>query len=273
MNKRWMEPSFYVTIPTSFVVGRDGHIGFIGEPTKLDGVLPRVLDGSWRTCDQAKAADREWVAEGEAIPRETALTKPIYNKLRPAMQAEDWKTALSAVEEGIAVSPDNLIFRQLQVKLLLHRMHDMQAGLPVMRQFVRDAINRNFENWMIAALDQLFSPNYDHSDFPSAERLAIGKQLSEHIMALNLPQGEGRRFWSYPAIARYYHESGNKDRAIELIELALKSLDGPEAIADGLKQYPDLLHALANFKGENICYGALCAAPRKEGPSGGQGGN
>ena len=114
MDKLWMEPSFSVTIPTSFVVDRDGHIAFIGDPTKLNEVLPRVLNGSWRTSDQAKAADRERIAEGEAIPRETALTKPIYNKLRPAMRAEDWKTALSAVEEGIAVLPDNLNFRQLR---------------------------------------------------------------------------------------------------------------------------------------------------------------
>ncbi|WP_318036871.1 hypothetical protein [Mesorhizobium sp. AR02] len=38
----------------------------------------------------------------------------------------------------------------------------------------------------------------------------------------------------YPVAALYYHESGNKDRAIELLELALKSLDGPERIAHDL---------------------------------------
>ncbi|HEV2896366.1 MAG TPA: TlpA disulfide reductase family protein [Pseudaminobacter sp.] len=266
MKKLWMELSLSFGIPRSFVVDRDGHIAFIGCPTKLDEVLPKVLNGSWRASDQAKAADRERIAEGETIAREQALTKPIYNKLRPAMQAEDWKTALSAVEEGIAVLPDNLNFRQLQVNLLLHNMRDMQAGLPVMRQFVRDAINRNSEDWMTVALDELFSPNLDHSHFPSAERLAMGKELSEHILALNPPQGEGPKFWSYPAVARYYHESGNKDRAIELIELALKSLDGPEPVADGLKQHilPYLLQFLANYKGEKVCYGDLCAAPRKD---------
>ncbi|WP_353646035.1 TlpA disulfide reductase family protein [Mesorhizobium sp. WSM2239] len=265
MAKLWMEPSFSVGIPTSFVVDRDGHIAFIGHPTELDEVLPKVLNGSWRTSDQAKAADHDRIAQGETIAREQALTKPIYDKLRPAMQTEDWKTALSAVEEGIALLPDNLNFRSTHLNLLLHRMRDMRAGLPVMRQFVRDAIDKHAENWMIAALDQLFQPNFDHSHFPSAERLAMGKELSEHILARNPPQGEGRKFWAYPAVAWYCHESGNNDRAIELIELALKSLDGPEPISDVLRQHllPDLLQALANYKGEKVCYGALCAAPQE----------
>ncbi|WP_353642730.1 TlpA disulfide reductase family protein [Mesorhizobium sp. WSM2239] len=264
MDKLWMEPSFSVGIPTSFVVDRDGHIAFIGSPTQLDDILPKVLGGSWRTSEQAKAADTKRIAEDEPIAREQALKKPIDDRYRAAVEKKDWKTALSAIEEGIALLPDKLGFRRSHVNLLLNKMRDMQAGLPVMRQFVRDAINRNSEDWMIAALDQLFHPNFGGSHFPSAERLAMGKQLSEHILALNPPQGEGLKF-SYPAVARYYHESGNKDRAIELIELALKSLDGPDPDANAVKQHllPELLQALANYKGEKVCYGGLCVAPRR----------
>ncbi len=142
-------------------------------------------------------------------------------------------------------------------------MKDMQVGLPVMRQFVRDAINRNSENWMVAALDELFFPNLDHSHFPSAERLAMGKQLSEHILALNPPESDKRKLLPYRLAALYYHESGNKDRAIELIEMALKSQGGPERIRDQDEQdeISHLLQFLAYFKGEKVCYGALCAAP------------
>ncbi|MER9078558.1 TlpA disulfide reductase family protein [Mesorhizobium sp. M0895] len=265
MKKLWMEPSFSFWIPTSFVVDRDGHIAFIGGPAKLDEVLPKVLNGSWRSSDEAKAADKERIAESEPIAREQALTKPINARFRAAVKTEDWKTARSAIEEGIALLPDNLNFRLAHANLVLHKMHDMWTGLPLMHQLVRDAIDRNSEDWMIAALEQLFQPNYDHSRFPSAERFAMGKELSEHILALNPPQSEGPKFWSYPAVARYYHESGNKDRAIELIELALTSLDGPEPIPDKLKQHllPELLQALANYKDEKVCHGALCAAPQK----------
>ncbi|QPB24829.1 TlpA disulfide reductase family protein [Rhizobium sp. 007] len=266
MIKLWMEPSFSVGIPTSFVVDRDGHIAFIGDPMKLDDVLPKVLNGSWRTSDQAKAADTERIAECEPIARKEALKKPINDKFWASVKIEDWKTALSAIEEGIALMPDDINIRVLHAQLLLHRMHDMRAGLPVIRQLIRDAIQRNSEHWMIMAIDQLFHPAYDHSRFPSAERLAMGKELSEHILALNPQQGDVPKFLSYRAVARYYYESGNKHRAIELVELALKSLDGPEPVPDEMRQdfLSDLLQTLANYKGEEVRYGALCVAPHNK---------
>lgn len=270
MNKLWREPSFSVGIPTSFVVDRDGHIAFIGHPSQLDEVLPEVLNGSWRTSGKAKAADTERIATSDPIAREQALKKPIDDRFWAAVKLEDWKTALWAIEEGIALMPDDINFRLAHAHLLLHKIQDMWTGLPVIRQLVRDAIDKNSEDWMVSALDQLFHPANDHSRLPPAERFAMGKELSEHILALNPPQGDSPKFRSYPAVARYYHENGNNDRAIELVELALTSLDDPEPIPDDLKEHllPDLLQALANYRGGKVCYGALCAAPQNKLPGG-----
>lgn len=81
MKKLWMEASFSFGIPSSFVVDRDSHIAFIGHPAGLDSVLPQVLDGSWRTSDQAKAAERERIAKG----REQALMYSIGDKFGAAI--------------------------------------------------------------------------------------------------------------------------------------------------------------------------------------------
>ncbi|PJG51501.1 alkyl hydroperoxide reductase [Bradyrhizobium forestalis] len=258
MDKLWMDSSFSIGIPTSFVVDRDGHIAFIGSPTQLEDVLPKILTGSWRVSDEAKAADAERIAKGER-------TMPIFAKLTPAMEAQDWAKALSVVEEAVAVLPDDVNFRVLRADLLLHKMHDLQAGLPVMRQLVRDAINKKSALWMAGAMRQLFDPANDNSHLPQAERFAMGNELSEHILAVNPPQrGETLKFLSYPAVAQYYYESGNKDRAIELIEVTLKSLDSPAPIPDELKQQvmSVLVQTLANYKGQKDCYGSLCATPQ-----------
>ncbi|MFK4719345.1 thiol-disulfide isomerase/thioredoxin [Bradyrhizobium niftali] len=256
MDKLWMDSSVSVGIPTSFVVDRDGHIAFIGSPTQLDDVLPKILTGSWRVSDEAKAADAKRIAEGER-------TMPIFAKLAPAMKAQDWAKALSVVEEAVAALPDDVNFRVLHADLLLHKMHDLQAGLPVMRQLVRDAVNKKSVLWMGAAMRQLFDPANDNSHLPEAERFAMGKELSEHILAVNPPR-RGEVPKSYPAVAQYYYESGDKDRAIELIELTLKSLDGPAPIPDKLKQrvMSVLVQTLANYKGQKACYGSLCATPQ-----------
>jgi len=82
-------------------------------------VLPKILNGSWRTSDEAKAADTERIDSGREMKRKRALTDPILAKLWPAMKAEDWAKAVSAVEEAVAVMPDDLNFRVLHAKLLL----------------------------------------------------------------------------------------------------------------------------------------------------------
>ncbi|UPK05715.1 TlpA disulfide reductase family protein [Bradyrhizobium sp. 170] len=269
MNKLWMEPSSSLGIPTSFVVDRDGHIAFIGHPTQLDNVLPKVLNGIWRTSDEAKAADTKRIGEAQRLRETLALRKSILAKLTPAIKAEDWVTALSAAEEAVAVIPDDISFRLIHVDLLLHKMHDMRTGLPAMRRLIRDAIGQRSEVWMAGVMGELFDPVKDNSYVPPAERFAMGKELAEHMLTLNPPQrGEGDKFKSYGAIAQYYYESGNKDRAIELIELALKSLDHPEPIHEEVKQRfaPRLLQALANYKGEKVCYGNFCSAPQNKSP-------
>ncbi|MGX9121059.1 TlpA family protein disulfide reductase, partial [Mesorhizobium sp. BHbsci] len=105
-------------------------------------------------------------------------------------------------------------------------------------------------------------PEEDYSYLPSAERFAMGKELSEHILALHPPAGDG----AFPALGQYFYESGDKDRAIELIEVALKSLADWQHGSDELKQKhgPGLLQALANYRGEKVCSGDLCAVPQKD---------
>ncbi|TIU16102.1 MAG: TlpA family protein disulfide reductase, partial [Mesorhizobium sp.] len=94
-----------------------------------------------------------------------------------------------------------------------------------------------------------------------------GNELSEQILELNPPQGDGPlKFRWYIPVAQYYYESGNKDRAIELIEVAIKSLDHPEPMPDHTKQHylTPLLQALANYTGEPACHADICVAPQNK---------
>ncbi|MET4036333.1 MULTISPECIES: TlpA disulfide reductase family protein [unclassified Bradyrhizobium] len=174
MNKLWMDPSFSVGIPTSFVVDRDGRLAFIGHPTQLDNVLPKVLNGSWAVSDEAKALDAERMNTDRRRKRELsqkrALAEPMVARLEPAMKSKDWAAALSAVEEALASMPDEVTVRELHAELLLHNIRDMGAGLPVLRQLVRDAIDKKSVVWTSVAIRQLFDPAKDYSGFqmPSA---------------------------------------------------------------------------------------------------------
>ncbi|WP_315858678.1 TlpA disulfide reductase family protein [Rhizobium leguminosarum] len=157
MNKHWMDASLSFHVPQAFVVDRDGSIAFIGGPDVLEDVLPKVIDGSWRASAEAKNAEKERIAEGEIDATENALRR----RIRAATDIEDWKSALSVIEEGINLFPDRISLRQSQVSTLIGKMRDMEAGWIALAQFARDAIERNSEDWLFAAMEELFGPHYD----------------------------------------------------------------------------------------------------------------
>ncbi|WP_347340265.1 hypothetical protein [Bradyrhizobium cytisi] len=222
--------------------------------------------------DEAKALDTARINTGRRRKRELsqkqAPVEPIFARLEPAMKRKDWAAALSAVEEALAAMPDEVTFRGLHAELLLHKIRDMGAGLPVLHQSVRDAIEKKSVVWMSVAIRQLFDAAKDYSGFPHAERFAMGKDLSEHILAANPPQGsDGAKFLSYGAVAQYYYETARRDRAIELVEVALTWLDAAPA-SDVAKrdvvQCP--LQALASYRSEKLCYEECCSAAQNTAP-------
>ncbi|MDE5446535.1 TlpA family protein disulfide reductase [Bradyrhizobium hipponense] len=263
MNKLWMDASSSLTIPTSFVVDRDGHIAFIDNAIQIDDVLPKIINGTWRSSDQAKAAEAKRIAENQRVAREDSIRRTI----RSAIKAKDWPAALSAVEESIATMPDNLEFREIHADLLLHKMRDTATGFQVLRQLVRDAIDKHSEAvWGLnIVMRQLFDPDHDRAYLPRAERFAIGRDVSEHI--LNPGQANGLDFYSYGVVAQYYYESGDKQRAIELIERAMTWLDDPK-VPDGAKEHymPKLLQTLATYRGEKVCCSGSCSISQEKSP-------
>ncbi|WP_392713717.1 TlpA family protein disulfide reductase [Rhizobium ruizarguesonis] len=247
MAKHWLLASLTFHVPQAFVVDRDGCIAFVGPPDSLEDVLVKVIDGSWRASAEAKNAEKERIAKGEIDAAKNAL----YGRIWAATKIEDWKTALSAIEEGVNLFPDDISWRQSHVGTLMGEMRDMEAGWIALGQFARTAIERNSEEWLLTAMHQLFYP-YDYSGL-LAERLSMGKELSERILRLYPQQGSRLRFYSYQTIAFYYHESGDNDRAVDLIEQALTFVH-EESLPDVKKQElkAQLLSALAEYKGEQV---------------------
>ncbi|MET4519966.1 hypothetical protein [Bradyrhizobium sp. I1.7.5] len=121
---------------------------------------------------------------------------------------------------------------------------------------------------MSLAIRQLFAPAKDYSGFLHAERFAMGKDLSEHILGANPPQGsEGAKFLSYGAVAQYYYETSKRDRAIELVEVTLKWLDAaPASDVEKRDVLQCSLQALASYRSEKLCCEECCPAPQNTAP-------
>ncbi|MGO8055297.1 redoxin family protein [Rhizobium leguminosarum] len=245
MDKHWMDASLSFWVPQAFVVGRDGTIAYIGDPNTLECILHSVIDGSWDSSAEAREAEKERLAESEVY----ALEKAFGIRIAAAIEVRDWKRALLAIEEAIESIPDNLSFREAQIELLMKKLHDFEAGWIALARFARDAIERNSADGLLAAMRQLFLSPYDYSSLPFAERFSMGRELSDCILRLCPQQDALSRAESYETIASYYHENGEKSRALELIELALALVQG-ESLSDDVKQewLAELMRVLGKYK-------------------------
>lgn len=79
-ERAFMEASGTDGIPASFVIDRDGKVAFIGHPSELDDVLPRVFAGTW---EGQKSVDE--------IQKEKDALDDLLNKVQKA--AEDAEAA------------------------------------------------------------------------------------------------------------------------------------------------------------------------------------
>jgi hypothetical protein len=65
MSQHWLEAAEQYTIPSSFIIGKSGHIEWIGQPGEMDKVLEKVIAGTWNAKDYVK----QWKKEQRAKMR------------------------------------------------------------------------------------------------------------------------------------------------------------------------------------------------------------
>jgi hypothetical protein len=97
MAKNWMIASGAQGIPTAFIVGKDGHIAWIGHPMQMEATLEKVVAGKYDL-----AAYQKEKAEQEALE---AAQQELGQQLNELMQKEDTKGALAAIDAAIVKTP------------------------------------------------------------------------------------------------------------------------------------------------------------------------
>ncbi|MBX4917436.1 MULTISPECIES: hypothetical protein [Rhizobium] len=185
-----------------------------------------------------------------------AAEQLLIRRIWAAIDAKDWKTALSALEDGVSVTPERLALFELYAHTLLDELQDMEDGCVLLREFVRLAIEKDSKDWLLGAMYQLFESSRDYSRFPAGERSSMGKELSRHILTLCQRVDAHSRAEYYNAMANFFHEFGNNDLAVDLVQVAVTLVEGPsqEEVEQPLRT--QLLKRLAEYK----CHEAVRAA-------------
>jgi len=98
MATTWMTAADRKGIPCAFIVGKDGKIAWIGHPAAMDQVLEEVVGGAFDVQAEAQRQEAEWRKEQER----QKLQAPI----RAALQAEDNKALIEAIDKAVAAQPE-----------------------------------------------------------------------------------------------------------------------------------------------------------------------
>lgn len=222
MAKNWMAAAEENGIPTAFIVGRDGKLAWVGYPwagldEKLEQTIAGTLDAQ---AVQAEAAQRQ--REKDAKAREGERLKPVLDLQQEKKSAD----AIAALEKLIAAHPELAAKTGfLRYRLLL--AGDEPAAYRQARQLLAGDFKDNAGALYQIARDLTDPPGRPQPDWDLA--LAVARRACE-LRQFADPS-------TLSTLAEAYHGMGDRARAIETAELAIRKAEADSNYPAGSTRY------------------------------------
>lgn len=189
-------------IPTAFIIGKDGHVEWIGHPMRMDSPLEAVVRDSW---------DRDaFAAEFSAAARAQRAMQQARRQLATARQAEDWEKVLSIYNDVLKDNPNAVNYQLEKFMLLLKEMNRPTEAYALGEKIVEanndNAMLLNQVAWFVV-------------DEPGIQRrnLLFAMNAAERANALT----ESKDAAILDTVARVYFELGDLSRAIKYQTMAV----------------------------------------------------
>jgi thiol-disulfide isomerase/thioredoxin len=223
-NAAYMKAAGQSGIPTAFVVGKDGHVEWIGHPMEIDAPLESIVAGTWD-----RAAARAEFMEKQAAE---AAYMAVAGELRTAQRTGDWTKALETLDRVIEQFPTQDDLKMAKLNALLNAEKFDSADT-----LAEEMANNNWDDaqllnqiaWIMAT--EVPKP---HQRLESALRIAT--------RASSLKNNEDASILD--TVARVYYEQGNLTEAVAWERKAVEhNSDGIDFINEALKKYEAELNA------------------------------
>jgi hypothetical protein len=227
MTKAWMTASESAGIPTSFVVGKDGTVLFIGHPMQLDKVLDDILAG---TYDLAGAT-----AKDQQRRESSRAQREAFGPITAALKAKDSKAAVAAIDAAIAKNPK---FEQMLALTKFNQlaMHDEPAAMAYARSLSEGSAkdNPNILNSLAWAMvdDKTKLKNPD---------LGLAVRIAEKGFA-QTKETDMMYVFTGDTLAYALYKNGQLDRALDTQTKVVAALDKLKGIPEPtIKEVKDRL--------------------------------
>jgi thiol-disulfide isomerase/thioredoxin len=196
-------------IPTAFIVGKDGHVEWIGHPMRMDDPLADVVNDEW---DRA-AFKAEWQKAHENEMKQAR----VQQKLMKAYQDEDWDKLFAMIEDLVNEDPEAYgHLRTTEFDLLLTKVKDEAKAVDCSHKIVKtewdDAQQLNAFAWQLV----------DHYKTENAELLDVA--MSAAMRASELTDHKDAAILD--TVARVYFEQGDMMSALTWQGKAVRNADG-----------------------------------------------
>jgi len=209
MAVNWMTAAGQEGIPTAFIV-QGGKIAWIGHPADLDKPLAKVVDGKW----DLKAAKEE----AKAAKARQAKMKALIAKLREAREAKDPKKLLEVLDE--AIKDDAGLEKNLGL-LKLHTLKE-NGDLDKAAEYGERLVDKVLEEEKGALNALAWGLVEKPGDKPNAKLMKLALKAAQKADKL----ADGKDPAVADTLAKAYFENGEKEKALETQERAIKMAKG-----------------------------------------------
>lgn len=220
MSATWMRAAGRNGIPSAFIVGKDGHVEWIGHPMTMDKPLEEVVNGTW---DRDAA-----VAEYQKKQEQESAMRALMNEVRSAETPAQCGAVIKKIDAVLADDPGNLNMQMIKYDLLLKRLKEDDKALACGEQIARD-------NWDSSGLLNSISWNtITTEDISRAVKVAATRWAAR---ADELTEGKDASI--IDTLARCYYEQGDLAKAVELQKKAVQVAEPgmTKSLKDTLDEY------------------------------------
>jgi thiol-disulfide isomerase/thioredoxin len=202
--RRYMTAAKQTGIPASFVIGKDGTLEFVGHPSALDLVVPKLLDGTWN-----REQDLANVRKAQAA---LAEIDALYRQKTDVPASQDALTKIKAFEAAWPRYADQYLLTRAEFERRagdIESMHRTLDAVEARAMKVRDLLT----------LRGIAIRNFAHQSEPGMlERM---ERVAEASVAFSgETDGTGMRI-----LAKIYYSRGKLQPAIDMMKKAVAHVE------------------------------------------------
>lgn len=210
VSKDYMRAAGQNGIPTAFIVGKDGHVEWIGHPARMDQPLKAIVEGNW---DREKFATEFKKAE---------IVKGLSRKLRNLVNRNP-KKAIEFIDAEMGKT-ENAEFKSFSDQMKLAKLHCMvltNASPEETEQYLEKVSTFLGENPR-----NIYAVGSRLANAVRGKRNLVNKKAMSKIAEMVLGSADKAsksiQWLVYDAAVQLHYAAGNLDLAIKAQELGLK---------------------------------------------------